>query len=151
MVKISLYPFDAATMASPIPVLPLVGSTSVDLPGEISPRASASWIILSAIRSFTELAGLDDSSLATISATHPDVTLVILTRGVCPISSRMLDAIFGRSGVAESEEVALCVVVVVVAVVGGVVKACAVPTKKRAEAYARNFMVDDEWAWPSVG
>ena len=135
MVKISLYPFDAATMASPIPVLPLVGSTSVDFPGAMSPRASASWIILSAIRSFTELAGFDDSSLATISATHPDVTLLILTRGVCPMSSRMLEAIFGRSGVAESEEVALlCVVVVVAAVdvVGGV-KACAVPTKS-AEA-----------------
>lgn len=95
----SLYPFCAATMASPIPVFPEVGSTSVDLPGLMSPRASASWIILRAMRSLTELAGFDDSSLATISAPQSAVTLFSLTRGVWPMSSRMLFAILGRSEV----------------------------------------------------
>mmetsp|Transcript_2906 Transcript_2906/g.5366 ORF Transcript_2906/g.5366 Transcript_2906/m.5366 type:complete len:204 (+) Transcript_2906:684-1295(+) len=96
MVRMSLYPLEAATMARPMPVLPEVGSTRTDLPGEMSPRASASLIMLRAMRSLTELAGLEDSSLATISAPHSAVTLVILTRGVRPTSSRMFSAIFGR-------------------------------------------------------
>mmetsp|Transcript_12354 Transcript_12354/g.20110 ORF Transcript_12354/g.20110 Transcript_12354/m.20110 type:complete len:209 (-) Transcript_12354:91-717(-) len=108
MVKMSLYPLEAATMASPIPVFPLVGSTRVDLPGEISPRASASSIMLRAMRSLTLLAGLEDSSLAMISAPQSAVTLVILTKGVCPMSSRMLDAILGRpSGMEKSSEMML--------------------------------------------
>ena len=50
------------------------------------------------MRSLTLLAGLDDSSLATISAPHDwPATLEILTRGVRPMSSRMLLAIFGLS------------------------------------------------------
>jgi len=48
------------------------------------------------MRSLTLLAGLEDSSLATISAPDSEVTLLSLTRGVCPISSRMLLAILGR-------------------------------------------------------
>jgi hypothetical protein len=50
-------------MARAIPVLPLVASMSVS-PGAISPRASASAIMLMAGRSFTEPAGLLPSSLA---------------------------------------------------------------------------------------
>lgn len=88
MVKISLYPFAAATIASAIPagragervgwwlrpaavnhgggranapVLPLVGSTSTVFPGVISPRFSASTIIELPMRSFTLLQGSIDS------------------------------------------------------------------------------------------
>ena len=41
------------------------------------------------------MAGLDDSSLATISAPLSAVTLFSLTRGVWPMSSRTLLAILG--------------------------------------------------------
>ena len=75
-------------------VLPDVGSTRVVRPGSMSPRFSASPIMDRAMRSLTELAGLEDSSLATISATHPSVTLLSLTRGVLPMSSKMLLAMF---------------------------------------------------------
>mmetsp|Transcript_6726 Transcript_6726/g.15533 ORF Transcript_6726/g.15533 Transcript_6726/m.15533 type:complete len:244 (-) Transcript_6726:252-983(-) len=94
IVKMSLYPLEAATMARPIPVFPEVGSTRVDFPGVMSPLASASLIILSAMRSLTELAGLDDSSLATISAPQPAVTLLSFTSGVPPIKSSTFSAIF---------------------------------------------------------
>lgn len=57
MVSLSLYPRAAATMANPMPVLPDVGSTKMVLPGTMSPRFSASRIILRAMRSLTELAG----------------------------------------------------------------------------------------------
>src|SRR3989344_3185012 len=50
-------------MASAMPVLPLVASTSVS-PGLISPRASACLIMESAGRSLTDPAGLLPSSLA---------------------------------------------------------------------------------------
>ena len=94
MVSTSLYPLDAATMASPIPVFPEVGSTRTVFPGVMSPLCSASVIMERAMRSLTELAGLEDSSLATTSQTFPSVTLWSLTRGVWPISSRMFSAIF---------------------------------------------------------
>lgn len=84
-------------MANPIPVLPLVGSTNTVLPGVMSPRPSACVIMLSAIRSLTLLAGLDDSNLHTISASHPSANVVSLTNGVPPISSKMFSAILGRS------------------------------------------------------
>mmetsp|Transcript_6942 Transcript_6942/g.21996 ORF Transcript_6942/g.21996 Transcript_6942/m.21996 type:complete len:247 (-) Transcript_6942:327-1067(-) len=45
MVSTSLYPLAAATMASPMPVFPEVGSTRVVSPGLMSPRRSASVII----------------------------------------------------------------------------------------------------------
>ena len=41
IVRISLYPLAAAMNASPMPVLPLVGSTSVVTPGVILPSFSA--------------------------------------------------------------------------------------------------------------
>lgn len=53
--------------------------------------------MLRAIRSLTLLAGLEDSSLATISAPHSAVTLLSLTRGVWPMSSRTELAILGFS------------------------------------------------------
>ena len=65
MVSIRRYPLIVATIASPTPVLPLVGSMIV-APGCSTPLSSASSIIESATRSFTLPAGLNDSSLATI-------------------------------------------------------------------------------------
>ena len=53
-------------MASPTPVLPLVGSTIVP-PGRSSPDCSAASIIRSAIRSFTDPPGLRYSTLASTS------------------------------------------------------------------------------------
>lgn len=108
MVSTSLYPLDAATMASPIPVFPEVGSTRTVFPGVMSPLCSASVIMERAMRSLTELAGLEDSSLATTSQTFPSVTLWSLTRGVWPISSRMFSAIFvSERAVVEVEVVVL--------------------------------------------
>mmetsp|Transcript_39409 Transcript_39409/g.92046 ORF Transcript_39409/g.92046 Transcript_39409/m.92046 type:complete len:205 (+) Transcript_39409:774-1388(+) len=91
IVKINLYPFEAATMARPMPVFPDVGSTRVVFPGEISPRSSACVTIESAIRSFTELPGLADSILQIISALQesPVIFEESLTKGVFPIKSRM--------------------------------------------------------------
>mmetsp|Transcript_21906 Transcript_21906/g.50541 ORF Transcript_21906/g.50541 Transcript_21906/m.50541 type:complete len:279 (-) Transcript_21906:95-931(-) len=92
IVKMSLYPLEAATIARPIPVLPDVGSTRVVLSGEMSPRFSASEIMLRAIRSFTELAGLDDSNFATTSPTLPSTTRFNFTMGVLPIRSNTFSA-----------------------------------------------------------
>ena len=55
------YPFCAQTMASPIPVLPLVASTTV-WPGLRAPLRSPSSMMLSASRSLTEAAGLKNSA-----------------------------------------------------------------------------------------
>ena len=60
-------PCTAATMASPMPVLPLVGSTIV-APGLSTPRRSASSTIATAIRSFTLPPGLRDSTLTSTRA-----------------------------------------------------------------------------------
>ena len=84
-----------ATIASPTPVLPLVGSIIV-APGFNAPRASASSIIASPTRSFTLPAGLNDSSLATISRCNPYFPLypANFINGVPPISSVKFFAIF---------------------------------------------------------
>ena len=85
-------------MASAMPVLPDVGSTSVVLPGAMSPRSSASRIMLSPIRSLTLLQGSMDSSLTTISALQSGpTTRRNRQRGVPPMSCVMSSAIFGRS------------------------------------------------------
>ena len=80
------YPRIAATIASAMPVLPLVASIRVS-PGLISPRASAPRIIESAGRSLTDPAGLFPSSL-------PRMTLLVVpgmrlkrTSGVLPTKS----------------------------------------------------------------
>ncbi len=103
MVSFNLYPFAAATIARPMPVFPEVGSTRTVFPGVISPRASASVIMLNAMRSFTEFAGLLLSNLTTTSATLPSVTRLSLTKGVLPISSRTLFAIFAADKADEPE------------------------------------------------
>ena len=61
------YPNAAPTIANPMPVLPLVGSIIV-CPGFRRPSASACWIMLKAIRSFTLPPGLKNSSLTKTSA-----------------------------------------------------------------------------------
>ncbi|KXK02744.1 MAG: hypothetical protein UZ03_NOB001001835 [Nitrospira sp. OLB3] len=63
MTRINLYPRTAATNASPMPVLPLVGSTIVP-PGLSLPCRSASSIMFRQIRSLTLPPGLKDSTLA---------------------------------------------------------------------------------------
>src|SRR5215510_11358767 len=84
-------------MARPIPVLPDVPSIIVP-PGFSRPCFSASSIILTAMRSLIELPGLKVSSFATTSAgTAPRVMRLMRTIGVCPIASRMEEAIFGMT------------------------------------------------------
>src|SRR5689334_3536191 len=70
-------------MASPTPVLPLVGSTMVP-PGFSSPLCSAASIMRRAMRSFTDPPGLKYSTLARTVAWMPAVTLLSLTSGVLP-------------------------------------------------------------------
>ncbi len=68
-----------------MPVLPLVGSTITVRPRSISPRASASSIIASPIRSLTEPPGLRDSSLTATVAGSPAARTFNLTSGVFPM------------------------------------------------------------------
>ena len=98
-VSTSSYPFAAHTIASAIPVLPLVASTIVVRPGSIRPSASAASIIATPIRSFTLPPGLADStfpynrtpSLRSLSPSSPGSS----TSGVSPTSSAMLIGIRG--------------------------------------------------------
>ncbi len=88
MVRISLYPFTEATHASPIPVLPLVGSIIV-APGVRVPFFSASLIIDSATRSLTLPPGLKYSILTNSRAFRFSAcSMFFISRsGVFPISS----------------------------------------------------------------
>src|SRR5437867_4253203 len=92
IVTISLYPLTAATIARPMPVLPLVGSMIV-APGFRRPSLSAVSIMLSAMRSLTLPAGLSDSTLATISAQSGWTSRFRRTMGVPPTRSSTLSAI----------------------------------------------------------
>ncbi len=67
MTRISGYPLAAQTKARAMPVLPLVGSTIVVLPGMMRPWASSASIIATPMRSLTLPIGLKNSSLATTS------------------------------------------------------------------------------------
>src|SRR2546421_312798 len=80
-------------MASPTPVLPLVGSTIV-APGLRAPRRSASSIMAAAMRSFTLAPGLRASILASTRAPAGSGNRRSRTSGVPPMSSRMVSAIF---------------------------------------------------------
>ena len=88
MVKINLYPRDAATKARPTPVFPLVGSI-MSVPGLIFPSASAASIIANAILSLTLPNGLKYSSFATIGDASPASLLYRFNanNGVFPIRS----------------------------------------------------------------
>src|SRR5581483_6713655 len=78
--------FTFATIASEIPVLPLVGSSSAR-PGSSSPEASASRIIASAIRSLIEPVGFAPSSLAYSRTSRFGERRGSSTSGVFPIRS----------------------------------------------------------------
>src|SRR5579871_5319773 len=83
-----------------MPVLPLVGSMIVVLPGLIRPCFSASLIMLTPMRHFTLPPGLKYSSLASTRAGAPSVTRFNWTSGVRPIvsdRSRNILPISGRS------------------------------------------------------
>src|SRR5688572_30559856 len=80
-------------MASPTPVLPLVGSTIVP-PGLSSPRRSASSIITRPMRSLTDPPGLRCSSLPRIVGRRPLLSLESRTSGVLPTRPRTFSAIF---------------------------------------------------------
>ena len=88
IVRMSLYPFAAATNASPIPVFPLVGSIRT-VSGFISPVSSPYLMSATPTLSFTLLCGLKDSSFTSTSASIPYVSLFSLTRGVFPMVSVM--------------------------------------------------------------
>ena len=75
----------AATIASPIPVFPLVGSTSVE-PGRSVPFFSASSIIERAIRSLTLPPGFCDSTLARTVALPEGGRRFSRTSAVLPIA-----------------------------------------------------------------
>ena len=99
-VSTSSYPFAAHTIASAIPVLPLVASTIVVRPGSIRPSASAASIIATPIRSFTLPPGLADSTFPYNCTPPPRRSLSPSIRGnstsgVSPTSSAMLIGIWG--------------------------------------------------------
>ncbi len=71
-------------MAMPMPVLPLVGSSTM-VSGLMRPAFSAASIIDSPMRSFTLWAGFWYSSLATTPATQPRLSRLMRTSGVLPI------------------------------------------------------------------
>ena len=86
-VRTQWYPRAADTIASAIPVLPLVGSTITERPGSIRPSASAASIIATPMRSLTEPPGLKYSSLATTSAPRFSPSLRSETIGVFPTTA----------------------------------------------------------------
>ena len=92
MVSTHRYPRAAHTIARAIPVLPLVGSTTM-VSGLIRPAFSAASIIATPMRSLTLADGLKDSSFPRTSAPAPSVTWRSRTSGVLPVSSVMSLAI----------------------------------------------------------
>ena len=88
MVTTSGYPLAAQTMASPIPVLPRVASTTV-WPGCREPSRSAASMMPSARRSLTEAAGLKNSAL-TYMLTCCGARWLRRMQGVSPTVSTML-------------------------------------------------------------
>src|SRR3989338_4206824 len=88
IVRITGYPLTAPTIARPMPVLPLVGSTITE-PGFSSPFFLACSIMLSAILSFTLPPGLNISSFAKTSAEFLSTTFTSFTIGVLPIRSKI--------------------------------------------------------------
>ena len=93
MVRISLYFLAAATKASAMPVLPLVGSMMTVFCFR-TPLFSASAIIAMPMRSFTLLIGLCDSIFRSTSAPAPEKSRLSLTSWVRPIVSMMLSYVF---------------------------------------------------------
>ena len=77
-------------------MLPLVGSMMVVRPGAMRPSRSATSIMASPMRSLTLPPGLNDSSLPSTSAPVSSEMRLRRTKGVCPMSSVMLVALFMR-------------------------------------------------------
>src|SRR5438105_2037417 len=96
IVRIRRNPLTAETIASPTPVLPLVGSTIVE-PARMRPWRSASSSMATAMRSFTLPPGFSDSTFATTSAPPGLGSRFKRTSGVRPTSSSTDAAIFPRS------------------------------------------------------
>jgi len=101
MVRTSLYPLAAQTKARAMPVLPLVGST-ITVSLVMWPALSAASIMETPIRSLMLPQGLKDSSFATTVASSPSAILFSRTRGVLPMSSVMLLAIFATPCITPS-------------------------------------------------
>src|SRR5512134_3092298 len=89
MIRIMRKPRIAATIASAMPVLPLVASISVS-PGLMRPRSSALRIIHRAGRSFTEPAGLLPSNLHSTTLVVSPGSRLSRTSGVLPTVSSMV-------------------------------------------------------------
>src|SRR6267378_6224726 len=89
MVKMQWYPFTAAAIANPTPVLPDVAST-IKPPGLSFPSRSAASIIARPMRSLTDPPGLKNSAFPNTGVRIPRVTLLIRISGVQPIVSRTL-------------------------------------------------------------
>ncbi len=79
-------PRAAQTIASAMPVLPLVGSTTT-VSSLISPSAAAASSMASPMRSLTDPPGLKNSSLARTVAPAPSVIRLSRTSGVFPIKT----------------------------------------------------------------
>src|SRR5688572_26270763 len=92
IVMMRRYPFTADTSASPIPVLPVVGSTMVP-PGLRAPLRSAASTIATPMRSFTLPPGLRDSTFASTAAPPARGSRRSRTRGVPPMRSSTESAI----------------------------------------------------------
>ena len=88
-----------------MPVFPAVGSI-INEPGSRTPRRSASRIIPSAARSFTDPPGFMYSSLAKSSAAGGGANLDRRSSGVPPTSSRMFST--ALSGARSPSEFLLC-------------------------------------------
>ncbi len=86
MTQIKRYPLTRHTMASEMPVLPLVGSMTVQ-PGRSSPSASALATIASAGRSLIDPVGFRSSSLAHNRTFGEGDSRGRPTRGVPPTAS----------------------------------------------------------------
>jgi len=82
-------------MASAMPVLPEVASTTV-WPGLSVPRRSASSMIPMARRSFTECSGLKNSHFTNI-VTPAGAKRLMRTTGVSPMVERMLSWIIAAA------------------------------------------------------
>src|SRR3989338_8176859 len=104
MVRTHRYPFTAAAIESPIPVLPDVGSMIVP-PFFNKPDLAASSIMLKHILSLTLPPGLKFSSFANISAESAGAILFNLTIGVSPINSKTLFAILSLKGIPATPHV----------------------------------------------
>src|SRR5712691_2193912 len=85
------YPRRRASIASAMPVLPLVGSRITrSVPGYSSPSASAASNIARAIRSLTDPDGLAPSSLAQMRTLGVGLKLGSSTNGVLPMARSMV-------------------------------------------------------------